>query len=40
MATVDLGKIAFVFKGTYNAGTTYENMSTEAFSTAMAIALG
>ena len=31
MATVDLGKIAFVFKGTYNAGTTYENKDAVAY---------
>ena len=24
MATIDLGKVAFVWKGTYNSGTTYE----------------
>ena len=23
MATIDLGKVAFVWKGTYNSGTTY-----------------
>tara|TARA_B100001109_G_C18860493_1_gene473699 strand:- start:1218 stop:2078 length:861 start_codon:yes stop_codon:yes gene_type:complete len=31
MATVDLGKVAFVFRGTYNAGTTYENKDAVAY---------
>ena len=31
MATIDLGKVAFVFKGTYNAGTTYENKDAVAY---------